>query len=505
MGAALLVVPAHRRRLAVGRAARARRRAAPAARRRRRDGRRRRRVAAAVCADARRRTARGSRARATTAIWSLIFGYNGLGRARRPGRRPGGGGGGAGGGGGGGPFGGVDRRRCGCSTTALGGQAGWLLGFALVGGIAHRSSRRRLRRGDARTGWLIAVGGAFVPTAVAFSFAKGIFHPYYVSLLAPFTRRAGRRRRRRCCAARRRSARVARARWRSPAASSTELVVLATHRGRARLGRCRSLLVGRRRAAAIAARLAARAAARARSRSPRAGALLLAPATWAVQTLGHATSGTFPAGGPARPPARRLRRRRPAAPAASRGAACRGGRPRRRPAARAAAAGRSAATAPALERRSPTRRPTAAARSPSPASRARPPRSSPRAPTSPALGGFSGRESEVTSRGCADAVRGRAGSAGCSDGGGGFGAGGVGRPPAGFGGALPGGPPAGGGLPGRGFGGARGGPGNDGRVGSRKALAAVAKACRKVPASSLSSTSTGTLYDCAGRASALKG
>ena len=27
--------------------------------------------------------------------------------------------------------------------------------------------------------------------------------------------------------------------------------------------------------------------------------LLLAPAAWAVQTLGHATSGTFPAGGPA--------------------------------------------------------------------------------------------------------------------------------------------------------------------------------------------------------------
>jgi hypothetical protein len=29
------------------------------------------------------------------------------------------------------------------------------------------------------------------------------------------------------------------------------------------------------------------------------GALLLAPATWAAQTLGHATSTTFPAGGPA--------------------------------------------------------------------------------------------------------------------------------------------------------------------------------------------------------------
>ena len=47
--------------------------------------------------------------------------------------------------------------------------------------------RCRLRRADARTGWLIAVGGAFATTAVAFSFAQGIFHPYYVSLLAPFT------------------------------------------------------------------------------------------------------------------------------------------------------------------------------------------------------------------------------------------------------------------------------------------------------------------------------
>ena len=45
----------------------------------------------------------------------------------------------------------------------------------------------RLRRSDARTGWLIAVGGGFLTTAALFSFASGIFHPYYVSLLAPFT------------------------------------------------------------------------------------------------------------------------------------------------------------------------------------------------------------------------------------------------------------------------------------------------------------------------------
>ena len=79
--------------------------------------------------------------------------------------------------------------------SALGDQAGWLLGFALVAGIGLLVLTR-LRRRDPRTGWLIAVGGAFLTSAVVFSFAAGIFHPYYVSFLAPFTRRADRRRRR---------------------------------------------------------------------------------------------------------------------------------------------------------------------------------------------------------------------------------------------------------------------------------------------------------------------
>ena len=80
--------------------------------------------------------------------------------------------------------------------------------------------------------------------------------------------------------------------------------------------------------------------------------LLIAPATWAVQTLGHATSGTFPAGGPAsagldggpggggpgrftrtrrRPAAGRLPGRPAAGPRPGRGARRRpGGRRRRR-------------------------------------------------------------------------------------------------------------------------------------------------------------------------------
>ena len=68
----------------------------------------------------------------------------------------------------------------------MGAQAGWLLGVALVGGLAVLALTR-LRRADARTGWLLVVGGTFLTTAVAFSRAEGIFHPYYVSQLAPFT------------------------------------------------------------------------------------------------------------------------------------------------------------------------------------------------------------------------------------------------------------------------------------------------------------------------------
>ena len=94
-------------------------------------------------------------------------------------------GGPGGGGGGGGVFGGpIGPFRL--LDSSLGAQAGWLLGFALVSGIAILVGSR-LRRGDARTGWLIATGGAFLGCAVVFSVADGIFHPYYVSLLAPFT------------------------------------------------------------------------------------------------------------------------------------------------------------------------------------------------------------------------------------------------------------------------------------------------------------------------------
>jgi 4-amino-4-deoxy-L-arabinose transferase-like glycosyltransferase len=120
---------------------------------------------------------------ADNSIWSLIMGYNGLGRIFGQAGGPGGGAG-PGGGGGGGLFGG-EPGPLRLLNASLGGQGGWLLGFAAVAGIGLVATTR-LRRADARSGWLIAVGGSFAVTALAFSQAVGIFHPYYVSLLAPF-------------------------------------------------------------------------------------------------------------------------------------------------------------------------------------------------------------------------------------------------------------------------------------------------------------------------------
>ena len=119
-------------------------------------------------------------------IWSLIFGYNGLGRvAGQTGGPAGGGGPGGGGGGFGGNLFGGATGLFRLLQSALGDQAGWLLGFAVVAALALLVLTR-LRRRDPRTGWLIGVGGAFLTTAVVFSFASGIFHPYYVSFLAPW-------------------------------------------------------------------------------------------------------------------------------------------------------------------------------------------------------------------------------------------------------------------------------------------------------------------------------
>ncbi len=218
-------------------------------------------------------------------IFSLIFEYNGLGRVD-------GQSGGPGGAGGGNVFGGSTGPLR-LLNSALGGQAGWLLGFALLAGLGILFASR-LRRDDARSGWLIAVGGAFLATVVLFSSASGIFHPYYVSLLAPFA-----------------AALVGAGftqlldgglstRLLAPAAVAAgvlvELVVRAKYPGQLDWLPPLLIVVGLLAAFALAAfssrlvRLAALGAVLA--------ALLLAPAVWAFDTLGHATSGTFPAGGP---------------------------------------------------------------------------------------------------------------------------------------------------------------------------------------------------------------
>jgi 4-amino-4-deoxy-L-arabinose transferase-like glycosyltransferase len=223
-------------------------------------------------------------------IWSLILGYNGLGRLDGQSGGPAGGGGP---GGNAGPFGG-SAGPFRLLNEALGGQAGWLLGFAVVSLVAV-AVVSCMRRTDKRAPWLVAVGGAFVVTAVAFSFAQGIFHPYYVSLLAPFSAAlvgAG-------VGLVLRGERTMRVFGPLAvlAGAGTEIAVLDANPGQLTWLKPVLVLV----AFTAAAVLANPGTARWRSGATATAlaVLMLAPASWAVQTLGHATSGTFPAGGPA--------------------------------------------------------------------------------------------------------------------------------------------------------------------------------------------------------------
>jgi 4-amino-4-deoxy-L-arabinose transferase-like glycosyltransferase len=141
-------------------------------------------------------------------VLELTFGYNGLGRifggeGRGPGQGPtaaeapagapppgaelvtgGPGGGGGGGGGGNTGFGGAPGllRMFGDS---IGTQAAWLLPAALVLLVAGLWLVGRAPRTDRLRASLLLWGAWTVVTALVFSFAQGIFHPYYTVALAP--------------------------------------------------------------------------------------------------------------------------------------------------------------------------------------------------------------------------------------------------------------------------------------------------------------------------------
>lgn len=228
-------------------------------------------------------------------IWSLIFGYNGLGRLF--GQSGGPGGGGPGGGPGGGVFGG-DPGLTRLWNEALGGQASWLLGGALVAGLGL-ALVTRLRRDDKRTGFVLAAGGSLITIALSFSMAEGIFHPYYVALFAPFvalligavvgvvtggedTPRAEH------------TALGLAVLWASAISTVAVIDASATELGWLQWP---VLIV------AIAATYLLVAGVDRLSRTLAVGiagaVMLVGPAVWSIETLGHPTSSTFPAGGPA--------------------------------------------------------------------------------------------------------------------------------------------------------------------------------------------------------------
>lgn len=109
-------------------------------------------------------------------IWNLIFGYDGFGRLF--------GQGGGAGAGGGITFGGAPGLLR-MFNEQVGGQVAWLIPLAAVGlAVGLWMTRRAPRTDRARAGWVLFGAWALICVAV-FSSQRGIFHPYYVSALAP--------------------------------------------------------------------------------------------------------------------------------------------------------------------------------------------------------------------------------------------------------------------------------------------------------------------------------
>ena len=217
-------------------------------------------------------------------VWELIFEYNGVGRLDGQTGGPGGMGGNM--------FGGTPGPGR-LLNAALGGQAGWLLGFAFVSGLAVLATSR-LKRSDPRSGWLIAVGGAFVVIALVFSEAKGIFHPYYVSLLAPFAAAltgAG-------VALLRTGGRLSRVMAPVAIVAGVACEITILHQYPGQLGWLVGVLIVVGAGAGVVLVASTDRTIRTVALSCGVAALLIGPGIWAVDTLGYATSGTFPSGGP---------------------------------------------------------------------------------------------------------------------------------------------------------------------------------------------------------------
>jgi 4-amino-4-deoxy-L-arabinose transferase-like glycosyltransferase len=107
-------------------------------------------------------------------IWNLIFGYNGFGRLT----------GASGPGGQGANFGGaagIGRML----NAEVGGQIAWLLPLAAAGLLAGLWLTRGAPRTDRRRAAWVLFGLWAIVDIVVFSSQQGIFHPYYVSALAP--------------------------------------------------------------------------------------------------------------------------------------------------------------------------------------------------------------------------------------------------------------------------------------------------------------------------------
>ncbi|GAA2440381.1 hypothetical protein GCM10010191_65130 [Actinomadura vinacea] len=118
-------------------------------------------------------------------VWDLVIGYNGLGRILGEEGGPGGGpGGGSGGPGGGGGFGGAPGAGRLFNDT-LGGQISWLLPFATIALVAGLVLLWKRPRADLARAGLLLWGGWLAVHFVVFSFAKGVFHPYYATAMGP--------------------------------------------------------------------------------------------------------------------------------------------------------------------------------------------------------------------------------------------------------------------------------------------------------------------------------